>query len=91
MILCVLKILELTEYANIPCGHYSAGNKRKLNLAISLIGFPPFVLLDEPTNGVDPSARRKLWSVIKNAQKNKNSSFILTSHSMEECEALCSR
>lgn len=79
------------QYADIPCGYYSGGNKRKLSLAVSLIGFPQFVLLDEPTNGVDPSTRRKFWTLIKSIQKKQNLSFILTSHSMVECEALCNR
>ncbi|CAH1119745.1 unnamed protein product [Phaedon cochleariae] len=84
-----LKIFCLEEIADKPCGHYSGGNKRKLSLAVSLIGFRKFILLDEPTNGVDPSARRKCWNIIKDMQDQKNMSFILTSHSMTECEALC--
>ncbi|XP_057653241.1 ATP-binding cassette sub-family A member 2-like isoform X1 [Diorhabda carinulata] len=82
-----LELFDLLEYADVPCGYYSGGNKRKLSLAISLIGFREFVLLDEPTNGIDPSSRRKCWSLIKTLQKEKG--FILTSHSMNECEALC--
>lgn len=84
-------VVELTDYADTPCEYYSGGNKRKLSLAVSLIGFPQFILLDEPTNGVDPSCRRKFWSIIKTIQKTQNLSFILTSHSMVECEALCNR
>lgn len=84
-------IPELQEYANIPCGNYSGGNKRKLSIAISLIGLPQFVLLDEPTTGVDPSCRRKFWSVLKTVQSKQKLSVILTSHSMVECEALCDR
>lgn len=82
-----LELFDLLEYADLPCGYYSGGNKRKLSLAISLIGFREFVLLDEPTNGIDPTSRRKCWSLIKTLQKEKG--FILTSHSMNECEALC--
>ncbi|KAJ8958663.1 hypothetical protein NQ318_016388 [Aromia moschata] len=80
---------ELEEYADIPCGHYSGGNKRKLSLAVALIGYPQYVLLDEPTNGVDPSCRRKFWTLIKKVQDKKKLAFVLTSHSMTECEALC--
>lgn len=87
----MLLISELTEYADILCKYYSGGNKRKLSLAISLIGWPKFVLLDEPTNGVDPLSRRKFWSLIKTIQQTEKISFILNSHSMEECEALCDR
>ncbi|CAH1954987.1 unnamed protein product [Acanthoscelides obtectus] len=86
-----LKVFDLEKYADIPCGHYSGGNKRKLSLAVSLIGHHKFVLLDEPTNGVDPSGRRKCWDLIKKMQDKQNLSFILTSHSMVECEALCNK
>nr|CAI5870407.1 unnamed protein product [Callosobruchus analis] len=85
------RLLNLEKYADVPCGHYSGGNKRKLSLAVSLIGHHKFVLLDEPTNGVDPSGRRKCWDLIKKMQDKKNLSFILTSHSMVECEALCNK
>ena len=68
----------------------SKGNKRKLNVALALIGRPKVMLLDEPTTGVDPAARRKIWETINNIRKS-GTSIILTSHSMEECEALCDR
>jgi len=75
----------------MPCGHYSGGNKRKLSFAIAIIGLPDFILLDEPTNGIDPLAKRKLWALIRSIKNDNNVSFILTSHSMEECEALCNK
>ena len=46
-------------------GAYSGGNKRKLNVAMSLVGEPPVVFLDEPSTGVDPVARRNLWNIIQ--------------------------
>src|SRR5699024_5853757 len=55
------------------------------------IGNPPLIFLDEPSAGVDPGARRKIWGTLGAVKSNFNSSIILTSHSMEECEALCSR
>ncbi|XP_036162828.1 ATP-binding cassette sub-family A member 2 isoform X2 [Myotis myotis] len=82
--------LELTKYADKPAGTYSGGNKRKLSTAIALIGFPAFVFLDEPTTGMDPKARRFLWNLILDLIKTGRS-VVLTSHSMEECEALCTR
>lgn len=81
--------VDLEDYADRVCGTYSGGNKRKLSLAVALIGLPPYVLLDEPTNGVDPASRRNFWSIIKTIKDKKHISFILTSHSMAECEALC--
>ncbi|XP_069681458.1 phospholipid-transporting ATPase ABCA3-like isoform X2 [Periplaneta americana] len=82
--------MGLTEYENRQCGTYSGGNKRKLNAAMALIGNPPIIFLDEPTSGVDPVSRRKLWNVMSSVQKS-GQSIVLTSHSMEECEALCNR
>jgi len=82
--------LGIQEYIQRESGDYSGGNKRKLNVAMSLVGEPPVVFLDEPSTGVDPVARRNLWNIIQNIQKN-GQSVILTSHSMDECEALCDR
>uniref|UniRef100_A0A8C4XKW3 ATP-binding cassette sub-family A member 2 n=1 Tax=Falco tinnunculus TaxID=100819 RepID=A0A8C4XKW3_FALTI len=85
-----LKKLELTKYADKPASTYSGGNKRKLSTAIALIGYPAFIFLDEPTTGMDPKARRFLWNLILDVIKTGRS-VVLTSHSMEECEALCTR
>ncbi|XP_035878364.1 ATP-binding cassette sub-family A member 2 isoform X3 [Phyllostomus discolor] len=85
-----LEKLELTKYADKPAGTYSGGNKRKLSTAIALIGNPAFIFLDEPTTGMDPKARRFLWNLILDLIKTGRS-VVLTSHSMEECEALCTR
>uniref|UniRef100_A0A8D2PRP9 ATP-binding cassette sub-family A member 2 n=1 Tax=Zosterops lateralis melanops TaxID=1220523 RepID=A0A8D2PRP9_ZOSLA len=82
--------LELTKYADKPASTYSGGNKRKLSTAIALIGYPAFIFLDEPTTGMDPKARRFLWNLILDVIKTGRS-VVLTSHSMEECEALCTR
>ncbi|XP_058465468.1 phospholipid-transporting ATPase ABCA3-like [Malaya genurostris] len=69
---------------------YSGGNKRKLSTALALIGNPTVVYLDEPTTGMDPGAKRQLWNVICKVRE-AGKAIVLTSHSMEECEALCSR
>lgn len=68
---------------------YSGGNKRKLSVGIALIGNPPVVFLDEPSTGMDPVSRRFMWDFITETMANR--AVILTTHSMEECEALCSR
>uniref|UniRef100_A0A8C4VMZ8 ABC transporter domain-containing protein n=1 Tax=Gopherus evgoodei TaxID=1825980 RepID=A0A8C4VMZ8_9SAUR len=85
-----IRKLGLVKYGEKYAGNYSGGNRRKLSTAIALIGSPPVVFLDEPTTGMDPKARRFLWncalSIIKEGR-----SVVLTSHSMEECEALCTR
>ncbi|XP_044040431.1 phospholipid-transporting ATPase ABCA1-like isoform X2 [Siniperca chuatsi] len=82
--------LGLVKYSTKSAGTYSGGNKRKLSTAIALIGCPPVIFLDEPTTGMDPKARRFLWDCILSIIK-EGRSVILTSHSMEECEALCTR
>ena len=84
--------MGLTEYADRFAGTYSGGNKRKLSVAIAMIGEPSIVFLDEPSTGMDPVARRFMWDVISDiVTKRESCSLILTTHSMEECEALCTR
>ncbi|KAI5101655.1 ATP-binding cassette sub-family A member 1 isoform X2 [Silurus meridionalis] len=85
-----VKKLGLTQYAEQEAGGYSGGNKRKLSTAISFIGAPPVVFLDEPTTGMDPKAKRFLWNCILSVIR-EGRAVVLTSHSMEECEALCTR
>ncbi|XP_038985168.1 ABC transporter A family member 7-like isoform X2 [Phoenix dactylifera] len=68
---------------------YSGGMKRRLSVAISLIGDPEVVYMDEPSTGLDPASRKKLWNVLKHAKQNR--ATILTTHSMEEAEFLCDR
>ena len=84
--------MALTEFTNKISGRLSGGNKRKLSVAISMLGNPPIILLDEPSTGMDPEARRFMWSVIhKMSTKGRKSSIILTTHSMDEAETLCKR
>ncbi|CAN8004107.1 unnamed protein product, partial [Ixodes hexagonus] len=82
--------LGLQHLAHQCAGTYSGGNKRKLSTAIALLGEPPLVFLDEPTTGMDPKSRRLFWDCIRDVVRDGRS-VVLTSHSMEECEALCSR
>ncbi|XP_060066261.1 phospholipid-transporting ATPase ABCA3-like [Ylistrum balloti] len=86
----LIDIMMLRKHADKNCDVYSGGNKRKLSTAIALIGDPPFVFLDEPTTGMDPGARRKLWNVLS-AVRTKGRTLVMTSHSMEECDALCTK
>ncbi len=88
----VLNQVGLTEYADRLAGGYSGGNKRKLSVGIALLGSPPIILLDEPSTGVDPVARHFIWNVISNiVTERKEAALILTTHLMEECEALSNR
>ncbi|TMW55619.1 hypothetical protein Poli38472_010501 [Pythium oligandrum] len=87
------KITEvgLNEYRDKLTRGLSGGNKRKVSTAIALMGAPRIIFLDEPSTGVDPSSRRKMWDVIAAVCAEKDSCVVLTTHSMEECEALCTR
>ncbi|XP_065674630.1 ATP-binding cassette sub-family A member 2 isoform X2 [Hydra vulgaris] len=82
--------LGLFEYKNQKCYEYSGGNKRKVSTGLALIGSPSLIFLDEPTTGMDPGSRRFLWDIIISLLRD-GKSVVLTSHSMEECETLCSR
>ncbi|EXB93458.1 ABC transporter A family member 7 [Morus notabilis] len=75
--------------ADKQAGKYSGGMKRRLSVAISLIGDPKVVYMDEPSTGLDPASRNSLWNVMKKAKKER--AIILTTHSMEEAEVLCDR
>jgi ABC-type multidrug transport system ATPase subunit len=136
----LLQRLQLVQYADRVCDSYSGGTKRKLSVAVALVGQPPVVLMDEPSTGMDPAARRFMWSSIQSgayvgdgfgdawrstavmmfvdvpvialflffpslsrytSPYHNNTivpgvmamghTVLLTSHSMEECEALCGR
>ncbi|KAL4476001.1 hypothetical protein ABPG72_007887 [Tetrahymena utriculariae] len=81
--------LNLRKFENVVSRTYSGGNKRKLSVAIAMLGNPPIAFLDEPSTGMDPGNRRFMWNVISDIATNKKkTSIILTTHSMEEAEAL---
>ena len=87
-----IRDLNLKDHRNKLAGTLSGGNKRKLSVAMALIGNPPVILLDEPSAGMDPEARRFMWQVVeKISQRDKKSAVILTTHSMEEAEALSTK
>uniref|UniRef100_A0A8C2Q231 ATP-binding cassette, sub-family A (ABC1), member 3b n=1 Tax=Cyprinus carpio TaxID=7962 RepID=A0A8C2Q231_CYPCA len=86
----VLRSLLLEPHADKLVRSYSGGNKRKLSAGMALIGGPPVIFLDEPSTGMDPVARRLLWDAITRTRES-GKAIIITSHSMEECEALCTR
>jgi len=86
----MIKRMCLEAHQHRLCQHLSGGNKRKLSTALALIGEPEVVLLDEPSTGVDVGARRFLWDVLGDVRRHGHA-LVLTSHSMDECEVLCTR
>ena len=92
LVKALIEEMSLQEYTNKVAGKLSGGNKRKLSFAISLLCTPQIILLDEPSTGMDPEARRFMWSIIhKTSLKSKKSSIVMTTHSMDEAETLCRR
>ncbi len=85
-----LDLLGLSEASNRKTKEYSGGMLRQLNLIVALINDPPILFLDEPTVGLDPRVRRTTWKFISSL-KNTNKTIILTTHYIEEAEALCDR
>ncbi|KAL6281259.1 hypothetical protein ACE6H2_018140 [Prunus campanulata] len=81
--------VRLNEAARMRAGSYSGGMKRRLSVAIALIGDPKLVILDEPTTGMDPITRRHVWDIIEDAKKGR--AIVLTTHSMEEADILSDR
>jgi ABC-type multidrug transport system ATPase subunit len=84
-----LVAVNLKEWGNVLSSRFSGGMKRRLSTACSLVGEPKVVYMDEPSTGLDPASRHRLWEVIAKS-KGKNS-ILLTTHSMEEAEVLCER
>uniref|UniRef100_A0A0D3A9X6 ABC transporter domain-containing protein n=1 Tax=Brassica oleracea var. oleracea TaxID=109376 RepID=A0A0D3A9X6_BRAOL len=85
----LLADVKLTGAAKIRAGSYCGGMKRRLSVAIALIGDPKLVFLDEPTTGMDPITRRHVWDIIQESKKGR--AIILTMHSMEEADILGDR
>ncbi|KXJ73909.1 hypothetical protein RP20_CCG014205 [Aedes albopictus] len=82
--------LHISEHANKQTQHCSGGTRRKLSYAMAMVGSPKVVLLDEPSTGMDPKSKRFLWDTILASFHGKRCAM-LTTHSMEEADALCSR
>ncbi len=83
----LLAAVNLTSRANLQAIRLSGGEKRKLGIAMSLVGEPELLFLDEPTTGLDPQARRDLWGLIEGIRKEGRTVF-LTTHYLDEAERL---
>ncbi len=82
----LLESVKLTDAAHTKSGAYSGGMRRRLSVAIALLGDPLIVYLDEPTTGMDPISRRHVWDAIESAKRDRI--VVLTTHSMEEADIL---
>ncbi|KAI8925005.1 hypothetical protein BC831DRAFT_284172 [Entophlyctis helioformis] len=88
-VLKAMQNVSLDKFATRITKGLSGGEKRRLSIAIALVGDPIVVFLDEPTTGLDPDVRRMIWNIVNEARIGKT--IVLTTHSMEEAEALCQR
>jgi ABC-2 type transport system ATP-binding protein len=86
----VINMLALQDSRRVWVKNLSGGQQQRLSVAMALINDPDIAFLDEPTTGLDPQARRGLWSVIEN-MRDKGKTIFLTTHYMEEAERLCGR
>jgi ABC-2 type transport system ATP-binding protein len=86
----LLSFVELEEKRDIVVEHLSGGMKRRLLIARALMHNPQVLFLDEPTVGLDPQVRRKIWDLIRDL-KTKGFTILLTTHYIEEADALCDR
>ncbi len=87
----IINLVHLEDKHRAYIKNLSGGQKQRLALGISLINYPEILLLDEPTTGLDPTARRDIWKILLTLKKERNTSLILTTHYMEEAEYLCDR
>lgn len=84
-IIHVSKVVDLQNYLNQCVSGYSGGMKRRLSLAIALLGQPELLILDEPTVGIDPALRRQIWRELLNL-RDQGQSILITTHVMDETE-----
>jgi len=85
----IIKITGLEEKRKSYVVNLSGGQRQRLAIGIALINTPVILLLDEPTTGLDPNARREIWDILKKLKEVSETSMILTTHYMEEAEKLC--
>src|ERR1700694_6053699 len=86
----LIAALELADCADRPTRTYSGGQKRRLDIGIGLMHLPQLLFLDEPTTGLDPQSRARMWDGVRRVRDSRTTVF-LTTHYLEEADALCDR
>jgi ABC-2 type transport system ATP-binding protein len=86
----VIRLVGLDEKANAQARSLSGGQKRRLDVALSVVGRPELIFLDEPTTGFDPQARAQFWELVRRLAAD-GTTILLTTHYLEEAEALADR
>jgi len=87
----VILALGLEPHKDKPVQNLSGGTKRKLSVAISVIGAPKLIILDEPTTGVDPIGRNQIWTFVKNLANKRRSTVLISTHYMEDVELVADK
>lgn len=87
----ILEVVNLSEKRNAYTVNLSGGQRQRLAIGIALLNNPKVLLLDEPTTGLDPGARREVWKILGRLREDFKTTMILTTHYMEEAEVLCER
>jgi ABC-2 type transport system ATP-binding protein len=85
----IIEMVGLEDKRKSYVVNLSGGQRQRLAIGIALLNSPAILLLDEPTTGLDPNARREIWDILHKLRKVSETSMILTTHYMEEAENLC--
>ncbi|KKS68309.1 MAG: Daunorubicin resistance ABC transporter ATPase subunit [candidate division TM6 bacterium GW2011_GWE2_42_60] len=87
----LIKLLDLESFCDRAVETYSGGQVRRVDIAMGMIHSPSLLFLDEPTTGLDPQSRVYLWKLLKNLKEHDNMTIFLTTHYLDEADALCDR
>jgi ABC-2 type transport system ATP-binding protein len=87
----VLRLTNLEDAAHDLVGHYSGGMVRRLEIGQAILHQPRVLILDEPTVGLDPTARRSVWEALEDLRAERGMTILITTHYMEEADAFCQR
>lgn len=87
----LLDTFELAPHADRRVVRFSGGMQRRLDLAVSLIHTPEVLFLDEPSTGLDPKSRSALWTILRRVRKEQGVTILMSTHYMDEADALCDR